>query len=160
MGEKRAVRVSHELWRQIMTQGRSISGLFVCYQGIPEDATLAFATYAGPDERPDPIFVFESDNWTGNVGEWRVVDRKGVEYPSVHEVLFVDAECRTCKNWDPSSHKLSGECRLTRDDDYVPVHKESLARAVSSGDGPHPVSWLQTEAGFGCAQYEPKEPND
>jgi len=156
MGERRAVRVSYELWEQAVKQGYVTAG-FRCIQGLPEDAALYLVSvYDGL--KPDPVFVFESEKWSTPPREETIkIDR--TTYP-VEQPVFQIAECRTCKHWQPSAHKLTGECILTRDDDYVPVHKESAARAVASCDDAHPTSWLQTGADFGCTQYEPRENND
>ena len=165
--EERAVRVSHELWKQLATQG--YTGSFQCLIGLPEDAefvTAFYQTLHQSKEDPscweyaaNPVFVFASERWVQPAGEHTVCAPWGEEWP-VFVPTFQAAECRTCKWWGPTAHRLTGECCLTREDDFVPVHKESAARGVASCDDPHPISWLQTEAGFGCTQYEPREIDD
>jgi len=163
--EKRAIQVSHELWQQIMTKGQpSVS--FKCLEGLPEDARFVlsfFKDYEISQDDPsqwargsDPVFVFESDNWKHPVGSARVQTPWGESFP-YFDAVFQTAECRTCKWWHPIATGQSGECGLTRDDDYVPDHKESKTRAVTSCDDPHPVSWLQTLHDFGCVQYEARD---
>jgi len=159
--EKRAIQVSHQLWAQVMTEGYTSGGVR-CIEGLPEDARFVTAFYremAAMEGDPsqwsmvaDPVFVFESDRWSRSARGHTVIAPWGEEFPA-YDPVFRVAECRTCKWWDPTAHHLTGECRLTRDDDFVPVHAESTAHAVASVDDPHPISWLQTEAGFGCTQY-------
>jgi len=152
--EKRAVRVSHELWKQMFTEGYTSGGIR-CVKGLPEDARLVGVKLHDRPDGPDPIFLFESDQWAGPAQEYPF-DAVDGKHPG-QEVVFQTAECLTCKHWDPSSHKLTGECVLTRDDDYVPDFKESRAHAKAHADDPHPISWLQTAKDFGCTQYEPRE---
>jgi len=99
MGELRAVRVSHELWKQIMTQ--DYTGIFRCIKGLPEDARLVSVLWCETSPSgPDPVFVFGSDNWQDDPGE-RVVEGFNQTWPEfVPE--FRTAECRTCKYLDES----------------------------------------------------------
>ena len=89
MGERRAVQVSHELWRQIFTQGYTSAGL-QCIQGIPEDATLVATTNTCEWPTPSPIFLFESDNWTEPAEEW-LVEVDGKQYHA-QRVIFQTEE--------------------------------------------------------------------
>jgi hypothetical protein len=66
MMEKRAVRVSHELWKQIMTQGYESGGI-KCTYGLPEDATLVEVFVKEHGSLPDPVFVFESSSWADDL---------------------------------------------------------------------------------------------
>lgn len=124
--EKRAVQVSHELWRQIMTQGHTNLG-FRCVEGIPENATLCALFERGGWPRPDPVFIFESDNWDGPPSEWKV-RVEGQEFP-VHDVVFQITECRTCRWWEREGI-ADGYCECP----HIDIH--------------------MTDADFGCTQYE------
>ena len=99
--ERRAVRVSHEFWKQMMTQGYTNVGI-QCVRGLPEDAKLV-EVWVWECVEPDPVFVFESDSWGGPAA--RDIQLGENVYPECIPV-FRTAECRTCKSW--SSGKGGG----------------------------------------------------
>lgn len=146
--EKRAVQVSHELWKQIMTQGYTSGGVR-CVEGLPEDARLveSFAReeqfIIGDDGRvemrSDPVFVFESDKWTTPTPERTVVNAVRETIPVFHPV-FRTAECRTCKHWDKIRKHL-----------YKTEYEAECNKGVN--DVPVPET-------FGCVEYEPRETDD
>jgi len=124
--EQRAVRVSHELWKQIMTQGYT-SGGWQCVKGLPEDAQLV-KVWIWEGVQPDPVFVFESDSWEGPAE--REIGYGENVYP---ECLpeFRTAECRTCRSW-------------TRDGN--PILESQWCNSLVE----------ITDEGFGCVLYEPE----
>jgi len=139
MREQRAVRVSHELWKQMMTLGYTIGGLR-CIQGLPEDARLVRAFYKENPQAsqwPDPVFVFDSADWGTEWAEIEpsIVTPEGYLLPVI-AVVFQDAECRTCKHWRGAD--LQGVDGLERECYYW------------GGD-------IQTWPEFGCTIYEPAD---
>jgi hypothetical protein len=90
--ERRAVMVSHELWKQIMTQGYESGGI-TCVQGLPEDAELVgvFDKFNSTSAQlPDVAFVFKSGSWTTDTPSYTVKHR-GVVYP-VMDIVFRSIE--------------------------------------------------------------------
>jgi len=90
MSERRAVQVSHEMWRLICTEGNTIERVR-CIQGIPDDATLVatFNTCGYPT--PDPVFVFESDKWSGPAEEW-LITVDGQQYHTQRVVFSTEEQ--------------------------------------------------------------------
>ena len=83
--ESRAIQVSHELWKEMMTQGYESSGL-KCIKGLPRNAKLVFAFYHRMTLVPDPVYVFESEAWDSPVPEY-FIEHDGVKYP-IMDVIF------------------------------------------------------------------------
>jgi hypothetical protein len=128
MSERRAVRVSFELWEQQVRQGYTTAG-FRCIQGLPEDAALCGAWLYGRYDKPDPVFMFESENWSTPPRD-ETLTFDGQVYP-VEVPVFRIAECRTCKWW------LEGE-KLT---------DPNLCEETGG----------YADADYGCVYYEPRE---
>lgn len=152
MGELRAVRVSHELWKQIMTKGYT-SGGWRCVKGLPEDAELV-SVWIYDVVQPDPVFVFESDSWEGPAE--RETGYGENVYP---ECLpkFRTAECRTCKWWRceevfEDMKQLSGWGRCYKV--VWPAKNDSKAIAAHWGIGDER---LKTAPDFSCTSYEYRE---
>lgn len=145
--EKRAIQVSHELWQDIMTEGYTSVGI-KCVEGLPEDARFvtAFLREALSEKdgdawimRPDPVFIFESDQWARPARNY-TIKLGGVEYPA-YDPVFQVAECRTCKWWDyeDGSAKVGhGFCQCPE----------------------IPSTTLMTPRLFGCTSYELRESDD
>lgn len=84
---KRAVRVSHELWQQMMTQGHVTK--VECTIGLPEDAVLIGSffkeavrfqngTSGALEMVADPVFLFEHPSWQEpNDNEYTIVTPEG-----------------------------------------------------------------------------------
>ena len=128
--ELKAVRVSFELWKQMVTQGYTSGGIR-CIQGLPDDALLVRAFYKNTPTRsqdPDPVFVFSSDKWGESVSTHSVVTPEGNLIPQV-DVIFRTAECRTCKSWSPEMAGSTSWC----------WHLD-----------------IETGPSFGCAEYGPE----
>ena len=134
--ERRAVRVSHELWREILTQGYTSAG-WRCIQGIPEDATIVATWNTCGWPTPNPLFLFESDQWDGPAEQW-IVEIDGQKY---HEqrVIFQRVECRACKHWARTSDPTEGTCS-----------SPSAFTDALTGKG-----LSLTNENFGCTAYEP-----
>jgi len=90
MKERRAVQISHELWKQMMTQGYTTGGLR-CVKGLPEGATLIDAWIDDRRGPPDLVFVFESDNWADDV-LWQAFSIKRPEGGDVYALIQIDYE--------------------------------------------------------------------
>ena len=140
--ERRAVRVSHEFWKQMMTQGYTNVGI-QCVRGLPEDAELV-EVWVWECVEPDPVFVFESDSWGGPAA--RDIQLGENVYPECIPV-FRTTECRTCKWWGEYDVMCDwAECKQPK----TPPNRE-MVLAGSQG-----VS-LKTMPIFGCTLYEPRE---
>jgi len=129
--EKRAVQVSHELWKQIMTEGYTAGGV-KCIKGLPEDAELVSVIDYAAWPKPDLLFVFESENWAGPPSDYL----QRVDYHT-QEVVFQTAECRTCKKFTPGRFSNMGQ-------------QSGLCSYLT----------VPTFQSFGCTAYEPRETND
>lgn len=152
MKEKRAVRVSFELWTQMMEQDYTSGGLR-CVEGLPKGAKMVdyFAiTSSNPQnavcDYPDLVFVFECDDWGTPTPEYTVYyPRHHTEMP-VMNVVFRVAECQTCKHWTGHGDELQEMGACTAPTAFVDA---------CTGKG-----LTLTSRDFGCTSYEPRETDD
>ncbi len=141
MGEKRAVQVSHELWKQMMTRGYTSAGIR-CVQGLPDGAQFvsAFHAFVSSQHRyPDLLFVFESSDW-GEDPLDRTVSYGHERLPLMAAPVFQIAECRTCKQSEADPALIS----------------------LGSAQASHLCLWLDKyfKPDFSCAKYQHRETND
>ena len=109
MGERRAVQVSWQLWKQVMTEGYTSGAPLHCPKGIPPDAR-----YVGSFTRPygdvcDLVLVFESDNWPSPPRDGPKASAPwGEEIPGF-DVTMEQGSCQTCQNWTEGATAMEAD---------------------------------------------------
>lgn len=86
---KRAVMMSFELWKEILTTGWRAEWI-ECIEGLPEDAQLVETFNRGilGIELPDLVMIFESPQWKENEEGFTVKAPSGEDILEITPVMF------------------------------------------------------------------------
>ena len=138
--EERAVEISYELWKQMLTQGHT-SGGYQCVHGLPQDARLieVFWKENGPERLPSLCAAFLAEQWPSEATATIQSPRTAAEYGCFAPVLQ-ETRCATCAAWSADRKWM-----------HMGEYRAECAHGGCSKNTP---------ASFGCVRYSERATDD